>query len=70
MEGVYFMQAREIQKIMIDKDIKKKTLAERCGWSPANLYGKMQRDNFSENELQLIAEALDCDLEIRFIPKK
>lgn len=64
------MVAKDIQKMLIDKNIKKKELAEECGWSPSNLYGKMQRDNFSENELLQIANALDCDLEIKFIPRK
>ena len=29
----------------------------------------MKRDNFSENELRSIAEALDCELKIEFVPK-
>ena len=64
------MMAKEINKIMIDKDIKKGQLAERCGWTASNLYNKMKRNNFSENELQTIAEALGCELKIEFIPKK
>lgn len=63
------MKAIEIQKMLIDKDMNKKTLAEKCGWSPSNLRNKLKRDNFSENELQLIANALDCDLKIEFIPR-
>lgn len=61
------MQAIEIQKIMLDKGINKKQLAERCGWSQSNLYNKMKRDNFSEEELIKISEALGCKLEIKFI---
>lgn len=63
------MMSKEIQKMIIDKDIKKGELAERCGWTPSNLYNKMKRDNFSENELRSIAEALDCELKIEFVPK-
>ncbi|MGO5337919.1 helix-turn-helix domain-containing protein [Bilifractor sp. LCP19S3_H10] len=64
------MKANDIQKMLIDKNMNKKTLAEKCGWSPSNLRNKLKRDNFSENELKTIADALDCDLEIDFIPRK
>ncbi len=63
------MQSIEIQKIMLEKGINKKQLAERCGWSQSNLYNKMKRDNFSEEELIKISEALGCVLEIRFRDK-
>ena len=63
------MMAKEITKMMIDKDLKKGQLAERCGWTQSNLYNKMKRDNFSEDELRIIAEALGCKLKIEFIPK-
>lgn len=63
------MMAKEINKMMIDKEIKKGQLAERCGWTQSNLYNKMKRDNFSEEELHTIAEALGCELKIEFIPK-
>lgn len=64
------MMAIDIQKIMIEKGIKKGELAERCGWTASNLYNKMKRDNFSEAELKTIATALNCDLEIKLISKK
>ena len=62
--------AIDIQKIMLDKGLKKKDIADRCGWTQSNLYNKMKRDNFSEEELRKIADALGCTLEIRFIDKE
>ncbi len=62
--------AKEITKVMIDRDLKKGQLAERCGWTPSNLYNKMKRDNFSEEELRTIATALGCELRIEFVPKE
>ncbi|ETP70970.1 response regulator (CheY-like receiver, AAA-type ATPase, and DNA-binding domain-containing protein) [Lachnospiraceae bacterium JC7] len=35
-------------------------LARRLGISPQNLNNKMKRDNFTENDLKSIADALDC----------
>lgn len=63
------MMANTIQKLMIDKGIRKGDFAERCGWTTSNLYNKMKRDNFSESELYTMAEALGYDLKIEFIPK-
>lgn len=63
------MMAIDIQKVMIEKGIKKGELAERCGWTASNLYNKMKRDNFSEAELKTIATALNCDLEIKLVNK-
>ena len=37
-------------------------LARRLGVSSQNLSNKMKRDNFSEQELVEIADALDCDV--------
>jgi len=64
------MMAIEIQKIMLDKGLKKKDIADRCGWTQSNMYNKMKRDNFSEEELRKIADALGCNLEIKFIDKE
>lgn len=46
------------------------TLAEKLGTSRPNMSQKMKRDNFSEKELQDIAEALDCDLKISFVDRE
>lgn len=64
------MMAKEIQKLMIEKEINKGQMASLCSWSPSNLYNKMKRDNFSEEELRIMAEALECELKIEFIPKE
>lgn len=64
------MMAKEINKMMIDKDLKKGELAERCGWTASNLYNKMQRDDFKESDLATIAEALGMELRIEFVPKE
>ncbi len=61
------MMSVEIQKLLLDKHMSKAECAERCGWSPANFYNKLHRDNFSEKELRTIAEALGCKLEIKFV---
>lgn len=42
-------------------------LANKLGQSRQNLSNKISRDNFSERELTLIAEALDCSFKASFV---
>lgn len=42
-------------------------LAKRIGTSPQNIHNKFKRNNFTMKDLHEIAEALDCDLDVRFI---
>ncbi len=44
-------------------------LATRLGTSRQNLTNKLTRNNFSENELREIAEALDCEFNSFFTMK-
>lgn len=47
-------------------NISEAELARRIGTSPQNLNGKMKRDNFSEKDIQKIAEVLNCTYSITF----
>ncbi len=48
-------------------NISESELARRMGISPQNLHNKMKRDNFTETDLQEIANALGLELSISFI---
>ena len=48
-------------------NISEAELARRLNVSPQNLNNKMKRDNFTEKDLQAIAEVLDCTLNINFV---
>ena len=41
-------------------------LARKMGTTPQNLNNKMKRDNFTEKDLEAVAAALDCKLNISF----
>ena len=47
-------------------NISEAELARRLGISPQNLNNKMKRDNFTEKDLQNIAEALNCSFNASF----
>ena len=48
-------------------NISEAELARRVGVTPQNFNNKMKRDNFSERDLQEIADALGLRLEIVFV---
>ena len=60
----------DIRKLMIDKDIKLKELAEKIDNSSSNLSNKLNRNDLYTKDLKKIAEALNCDLRIYFMEKK
>ena len=47
-------------------NISEAELARRLGTSPQNLHGKFLRDNFTEKDLQKIAEVMGCSYEAGF----
>ncbi|WP_050698754.1 helix-turn-helix domain-containing protein [Anaeromassilibacillus senegalensis] len=59
--------AGKIEHLLRERKIKKKELAEKLGTTASNLSGKLNRDNFSEKELQEIAEACNATFEGSFI---
>lgn len=58
--------AEKVRILLVKRKITVTDLAKRLGMSQSNLSNKLSRDNFSEKELQEIAEALNCDFDIRF----
>ena len=53
----------KIRVILKRRNMKVSDLARILNTSPANLSGKLARDNFSEKEAREIAAALDCEFE-------
>lgn len=64
------MFSRIIKILLIDKQLKQKELAEKLNTSRTNLTDKIRRDNFSEKDMQSIADALNCKLVIKLIDKE
>lgn len=61
--------SKEIKKILIDEELTQAELAEKIGTSQQNMNAKLKRDNFSNKEMQEIANALGYDLKIEFIKR-
>lgn len=61
------MMAEKIELVLVKRKMSKAALSVKLGTSTSNLYNKFKRDNFSEKELQEIAEILDCTFEANFV---
>ena len=58
---------QSIRIAMVKKgNLSEAELARRVGVTPQNFNHKMKRDNFTEKDLQKIAEALDCTFNALF----
>lgn len=60
---------KKIEILLIELGLEKKELAKRLNTTPANLSGKLRRDNFSEKELQDIANACGVEYKGVFVLK-
>ena len=58
-----------IKMILGYRDLSITDLADKLNTSRPNVSQKLKRDNFTEKEMQQIADALDCDLRITFIDR-
>lgn len=59
--------ALKIKTILLERDMTIKELAEKIGTTGNNLSNKLSRDNLSEKDLRVIADALNCDYDGIFI---
>lgn len=58
------MFTKIVKHALIEKDLKVSDLARLLNTSYQNLDQKLKRDNFSEKEMQQIADVLNLDLTI------
>lgn len=62
------MKAHEkVRIIMARQGMNMGEMAEKTGQSRQNLSNKMRRGNFTETDLEKMAAALGCTLDIRFL---
>ncbi|MDR1116770.1 MAG: helix-turn-helix domain-containing protein [Oscillospiraceae bacterium] len=53
--------AKKIKSILLERDMTIKELSDKLGYDGSYLYNKLSRDKFTEKELRMIADALDCE---------
>lgn len=60
------MISRRLKILMVRRNIKMVTLAERLNTSVANVSNKFKRNNFRLSEIEEICNILDCEVIITF----
>lgn len=58
---------KKIRHLLVEKEMNIGNLAEKLGMSHANLSAQLKRDNFREQDLIKIAEALGAKYEANFV---
>ena len=58
-----------VKRFLIENDLKQKYIVDKLGLSKNAVSSALNRDNISLEKMQLIADALDCDLEITLKPR-
>ncbi|CDB14695.1 uncharacterized protein BN542_02818 [Clostridium sp. CAG:221] len=61
--------AKEIKKILIDKDMTLTDLAEKLGVTQQNVSAKLKKNDMRISEIEKIASLLDYDVDIKFKQK-
>lgn len=59
-----------IKERMVAQQIRQKTIAEGAGITEGALTYKFKNQQFSVSDLEKIALVMDCDLDIRFLPRR
>lgn len=59
--------SEQIKILCVRSNISVSELARRYGTTPQNFSSKMKRESFSIEELERIAEALNCTFERHFV---
>ena len=60
---------RKIKAVLLERKMTIKELSLKLGYKDNYLYTKMKRNNFTEEDLKEIAEALNCEYECVFTLK-
>ena len=61
---------REVKKICIDLGITQHSIAQAIGMTDNGFSNTLNRGNVGLQQMQKVADALNCELQIKLIPKK
>lgn len=58
---------KKIKRLLLEQDMTATMLSEKVGMTQSNLSYKMTKNSYSVEDLQKIAQGLECELEINFV---
>ena len=59
----------QVKEYLLRNNLKQKDIVEKLGLSKNAISQSLNRDNIPLDKMILIADALDCDLEVRLVPR-
>lgn len=59
----------QVKEYLLRNNLKQKDIVEKLGLSKNAISQSLNRNNISLDKMLLIADALDCDLEIKLVPR-
>ena len=59
----------QVKEYLLRNNLKQKDIVKKLGLSKNAVSQSLNRDNISLDKMILIADALDCDLEVRLVPR-
>ena len=59
--------AKKVKRLLLEKNVTATKLAQKVGITQPAISYKMTNNSYSIEDLEKIAEALDCELEINFV---
>lgn len=59
----------QVKEYLLRNNLKQKDIVEKLGLSKNAVSQSLNRDNISLDKMILIADALDCDLEVKLVPR-
>lgn len=59
----------QVKEYLLRNNLKQKDIVEKLGLSKNAISQSLNRDNISLDKMLLIADALNCDLEIKLVPR-
>jgi len=66
-EGEIMDIAKKVKHLLLEKNITATALAEKVGITQPAISYKMTNNSYSIEDLEKIAKALDCELQINFV---
>ena len=59
--------AKKVKRLLLEKNVTATKLAQKVGITQPAISYKMTNNSYSIEDLEKIAKALDCELEINFV---
>lgn len=61
---------KKIKRILLEKDMKQNYICDKLGYNKGNFSTLLKKDIYKTDDLEQIADVMNCDIEIVFIDRE